>query len=110
MGIAVRSQPVDSQLRLRAHTTNALVVVRVPAAFEGDFKVKTTNSKASVIQQRVSDPSGRDRGLAWYEDGSPSYRTGAIHWVERHIGAIPATQPQGEIYVDTTNEAATLYI
>ncbi|KAI0821193.1 hypothetical protein BC629DRAFT_433688 [Irpex lacteus] len=103
--------PPSSTLLLSANTTNSPAKVVLPDTYEGSYVVKTTNSRAVVMNRRGRDPMGRGRKNVQWETGVGPVREGGVRWEEEHLQSVPAARSgEGRVVVKTANAPATLIL
>jgi len=82
------SAPVDSALSLSAHTSIAPVGVKLHETYQGAFKLRTSLSRARVIQnQERTDPAGkgRKRKVTGVDGPSRSSASGTAVWSDEGL-------------------------
>lgn len=89
----VLAMPVDAQLALDTKTLMGDIAVKLPAAFEGEFDVRTLMGRAQVdYDEDVEDPAqqqGRQRSFKMFR--SASAMSGSIEWRPRRERALNST-------------------
>lgn len=88
--------PVDSKLKLTARTTNAAASASLHPAYEGSFRVKTSNGQSNIIvNDKVEDPSGRGRQRTVLASGTVG--SGKVVWDGAHMGSVDVATQNGPV-------------
>ncbi|KAL0072508.1 hypothetical protein AAF712_000271 [Marasmius tenuissimus] len=98
----VQDMPLGSALNMDATTSNGLVNVGLPSAYEGTFALSTSNSNAPTVSAPTrEDPWGkrRSRGLEQLRRGGST--TGKVYWG-------PENANKSRLVVRTSNAPVTL--
>ncbi|KAL1691873.1 hypothetical protein GGG16DRAFT_90904 [Schizophyllum commune] len=83
------TSPLDAILSAHAVTSNGPAQVSVNPAFEGDFMLHTSNSRAVVDESGAEDPTGRERERTVWVDHAKGGRAldsesaGTVTWGDR---------------------------
>lgn len=100
--LAFPQSPLDARLTLRARTSNAPAAASLHRAYEGSFKLRTTNGRMAVpFDQNAHDPTGSGRTRQLSLSQSERLVTGSVSWGE-------ADTQTGSVEVESTNGPVTL--
>lgn len=104
--VAVTSAPANSLLNASTESSNAPVVFKAPAAFEGTFELLTSSFAARKVEdhQTAKDPLGKDRtrNLQFRNVNRAAVR-GEVGWEPKHKKA-----KNGQIALKSSNSPVTL--
>lgn len=92
--------PLDSIQHVDAQSTNGNVALQMHTAFEGDFRLQTSNAAPAVEPNtRAQDPAGvgRQRNVGYQQDRKGSV-SGSAMWGEAVAG-----KAMGSVKVKTSN-------
>ncbi|EIM80554.1 uncharacterized protein STEHIDRAFT_67630 [Stereum hirsutum FP-91666 SS1] len=116
--LTLHKAPVDSTLTLEGKTSNAPAEVSVPAAYEGDFVLSTSNAAPAVRRVHdVEDPSGAGRSrrvdtssvIGGTLRGNVAWRSGLVDLEEQADGGQSLTG-SGTVQVTTSNGPVQLIV
>lgn len=100
--------PVNATLRFEGTTSNSPATASLHPAYQGTFKVQTSNSAAQLIEHSVPDPSGRGRTRKVVRNSvSKTGFSGSVEWVGD--GDKDST-PKGTVSLTTSNSRAALVL
>ncbi|KIJ59790.1 hypothetical protein HYDPIDRAFT_118152 [Hydnomerulius pinastri MD-312] len=105
VSLEYEDSPLDARLTSRVTTSNSQASVKMHPAFEGSFEVTSSNIGPALIQNRVSDPSGKGRERFVKQNRSGNRISGSVYWAERS-GA--RKDIKGSSSVQTSNSRASL--
>jgi hypothetical protein len=110
LAVNVTEQPVDSVLKLEAHTTNSPAHVHLHPAFEGVFKLRTSILPAVVhYDEDVEDPAGLGRKRVVHVKNVGRFARvvhGDVEWVPQGQEVAPA----GKVDVSTSHSPLRLLL
>ncbi|KAF7350919.1 hypothetical protein MSAN_01654000 [Mycena sanguinolenta] len=106
------SAPLNSNLTIRARTTNHEASLTLPSTYEGNFAISTSNAAA-----RIARANPQEKDPACGSDAKCKGRSRTVNTtfvtkfdVQRVLHWDPRNVEHGKVVLSSTNGAATLYI
>ena len=104
------STPLDSHLDIKAHTSNGPASVALHPAFEGRYRVDTSNARAELVRTDTEDPSGNERTRVIDESLRDFRRTkleGVVFWDDEDNSDKAG---RGSVELSSSNKPVTLIV